>query len=66
MYLAVIGDMSGLSVRVKVNELTVNQLHLNQKVKITGIAFPEDVLDGNINRIDKQAEASSTGLQRSP
>lgn len=60
--LAVIGDMSGISVRIKVNELTVNQLKIGQKVKITGIAFPDYTLDGEINRIDKQGDSASGGL----
>lgn len=59
--LAVIGEMSGLSIRIKVNELTVNQLQLHQKVKITGIAF-SDVLTGEIERIDKQGEAANGGI----
>ncbi len=60
--LAVIGDMSGVSVKIKVNELTVNQLHLGQKVKVTGIAFPDYVLDGNISRVDRQAETGGSGI----
>lgn len=60
--LAVIGDMSGISVKIKVNELTVNQLHVGQKVKVTGIAFPDYVLDGNISRVDKQAESGGSGI----
>lgn len=64
--LAVIGDLSGLSVRIKVNELTVNQLKVGQKVKITGIAFPEHMLDGEIKRVDRQAEATGGGLPNFP
>jgi HlyD family secretion protein len=60
--LAVIGDMTGVSVRIKVNELTVNQLKLGQKVTVTGIAFPEYVLEGNISRVDRQAESSNSGI----
>lgn len=60
--LAVIGDMGGVSVRIKVNELTVNQLKVGQKVKVSGIAFPDDVLDGVINRVDRQAESASSGI----
>lgn len=60
--LAVIGDMSGISVKIKVNELTVNQLHIGQKVKVTGIAFPDYVLDGSISRVDRQAESGSSGI----
>ncbi|MBX3708434.1 MAG: efflux RND transporter periplasmic adaptor subunit [Gammaproteobacteria bacterium] len=60
--LAVIGDMKGISVKIKVNELTINQLKLGQEVKVTGIAFPDDILNGKITRIDRQGEASSGGL----
>ncbi len=60
--LAILGDMNGLSVRIKVNELIVNQLKLGQKVIVTGMAFPDDVLDGEIRKIDKQAEVANGGL----
>lgn len=60
--LAVIGDMTGLSVRIKVNELTVNQLASGQKVKVTGIAFPDDTLNGNILRVERQGESTGGGL----
>ncbi len=60
--MAVIGDMSGISVRIKVNELTVNQLRVGQKVKVTGIAFPDYVLNGNISRVDRQAESAGSGI----
>jgi HlyD family secretion protein len=59
--LAVIGDMNGVSVRIKVNELTVNQLKVGQKVVITGIAFPEDNLQGEIKRVDRQGEIANGG-----
>ncbi len=60
--LAVIGDMSGLSVRIKVNELSINQLKVKQKVKITGIAFPDDILNGEVTRVDRQGDSSGGGL----
>ncbi len=60
--LAVIGDMSGISVRIKVNELTVNQLHPGQKVKVTGIAFPDEMLVGEIKRVDRQGEIANGGM----
>lgn len=60
--LAMIGDLDGLSVHIKVNELTINQLHLGQKIKVTGVAFPEDTLIGEISRIDKQGETTNGGL----
>lgn len=60
--LAIIGDMSGLTVRVKINELTVNLLKEGQKVIVTGIAFPEYSLHGEIKRVDRQGDVSSSGL----
>lgn len=60
--LAVIGDLGGISVRIKVNELTVNQLKIGQKVTVTGIAFTEHALKGIISRVDRQGESSNGGL----
>lgn len=60
--LAMIGDMGGISINIKINELVVNQLKIGQKVKITGVAFPEDELDGVITQINRQADNSSNGL----
>lgn len=64
--LAVIGDMDGLTVRIKVNELTVNQLRVGQKVQVTGIAFPDQVLEGEIKQVDRQGESSGGGLPSFP
>jgi multidrug efflux pump subunit AcrA (membrane-fusion protein) len=60
--LSVIGDMSGLTVHIKVNELTLNQLKIGQAVKVTGIAFSDEILNGEIRRIDQQGEISNGGL----
>lgn len=60
--LAIIGDMQGLTVKIKVNELTVNQLKIGQSVKVTGIAFPEEVLEGEIKMIDHQGEVAAGGM----
>lgn len=59
--LAVIGDMSGILIRVKVNEFAINQLALNQKVRVTGVAFPNEVLMGKISHIDRQGEGAISG-----
>lgn len=59
--LAVIGDMQGIRVHVKVNELTVNELQIGQKVKVTGIAF-SDILQGEVTSVDRQGESSGGGL----
>lgn len=59
--LAILGDLSGISVRIKVNEFAINQLNVGQRVKITGVAFPDDVLIGKINHIDHQGEGMISG-----
>jgi len=60
--IAVIGDVSGLTVHVSVGELSVNQLKQGQSVKVTGMAFPDVVLDGKITAIDRQGESMQGGL----
>jgi multidrug efflux pump subunit AcrA (membrane-fusion protein) len=60
--LAIIGNMEGLRVRIKVNELNVNQLKAGQKVKVTGIAFSDFELNGKIERIDRQGDVATNGL----
>lgn len=60
--LAVIGDMAGISVKVKVNELTINQLQVGQSVKVTGLAFPDAILHGRIQTIDRQGEATNADM----
>ncbi|OGT45392.1 MAG: hypothetical protein A3E83_00170 [Gammaproteobacteria bacterium RIFCSPHIGHO2_12_FULL_41_20] len=56
--LTIIGDLHGLMIGIKVNELTVNKLHSGQKIKVTGIAFHDYSLEGEITAIDKQGEST--------
>jgi HlyD family secretion protein len=60
--LAMIGDMSGLTIHINVNEMNINQLKIGQKVKITGPAFPDLELQGSISGIDRQGEVTQGGL----
>lgn len=60
--LAMIGNMKGIKVRIKVNELIVNQLKLGQKIFITGMAFPDEKIKGSIYRINRQGETANGGL----
>jgi len=64
--LAVIGDLNGLRIHIAVNEFNVNQLKLGQKVQVTGTAFPDFTLDGEIAAIDHQAQASQGGVPMFP
>lgn len=64
--LAVIGDTTGLTIRVNVNEFNINQLKIGQKVKVTGAAFPDFVLSGEISGIDHQAQSGTNGIPSFP
>lgn len=64
--LAVIGDTTGLTVRVSVNEFTINQLKVGQPVKVSGAAFPHFILQGFISGIDRQALTNAGGMPSFP
>lgn len=53
--LVVIGDLSGLTVHSKVDEVNISKLSIGLPVQITGDAFPGVVLDGWISAISCQA-----------
>lgn len=59
--LVVIGDLSGLTIRTKVDEVSIAKLSLSQLVQVTSDAFPEIVLDGWISAISCQALGSASG-----
>ena len=59
--LVVIGDLSGLTIHTKVDEVSISKLSLNQLVQVTSDAFPDIVLDGWISAISCQALGSASG-----
>ncbi len=60
--LALIGDVSGLTIHINVNEFNVNQLNVGQKVVVTGTAFSQFNLEGHIASVDRQGQASQGGV----
>lgn len=60
--LAMIGDVSGLAIHINVNEFNINQLKVGHKVKVTGTAFPQYVLEGEIAGLDRQGQISQGGV----
>lgn len=60
--LAMIGDVSGLIIHINVNEFNINQLKAGQKVKVSGTAFSQFKLDGQISGVDRQAQTASGGV----
>ncbi|MEA5115268.1 MAG: efflux RND transporter periplasmic adaptor subunit [Geobacteraceae bacterium] len=51
-----VGDLSGLSINCKVDEVDVTRISNGQKVRVTGDAFPGEQLAGAIQGISAQAE----------
>lgn len=64
--LAMIGDVSGLTIHINVNEFNINQLKVGQKVKVTGTAFPQHVLQGSISSVDRQGQIGQSGAPLFP
>lgn len=60
--LLAIGDMSGLALHINVNEININDIKQGQQVSITGVAFPDITLHGEVKKVDVQAKPSSSGL----
>lgn len=64
--LAMIGNTQGLKVHIHVSEFNVNQLHAGQKVRVSGAAFPDFVLAGEVVAVDHQGQATAGGLPTFP
>jgi HlyD family secretion protein len=56
--LAVIGNMSGISLDIKVSEIDVLRIAKGQRVLVTGPAFPGLRLEGQVTAVDQQAVSS--------
>lgn len=60
--LLALGDLSGLKVFSRVDEVEIGRLSLNQKVRANGDAFPGIMLDGYLSHISAQA-TSGNGME---
>ncbi len=56
-----IGDLSGFSIKTKVDEVDVTKVQVGQKVYVTGDAFPGITLPGKVQTISSQAGESQGG-----
>ena len=56
-----IGDLSGLSVQVKVSEINVNRIKPGMSVIVTGDAFPDIKLKGKVMAVASQADPDQSG-----
>ncbi len=59
--LLAIGDLSGFAVSCKVDEVDVTKIKLGQKARVSGDAFPGELLDGSIYSISPHAEDGDAG-----
>lgn len=64
--LGVIGDTNSLIIHINVSEFNINQIKSGQKVKITSIAIPTMVLDGEVTNVNRQGESGSNGVPTFP
>lgn len=55
--LLAVGNLEGMTVEAKVDEVDIGKVALGQKVKVTGDAFPGVTLDGRIEHISSQAKS---------
>lgn len=60
--LVVVGDLSGYSVSVRVNEVDIDQIKVDQSAEVSFVAFPSIVLKGQVHTIDTQASTTSGEL----
>lgn len=51
-----VGDISKFIVRTKVDELDIQQVHPDQRVRITADAYPGKIMEGVVQKIATQAE----------
>ncbi len=56
-----IGDTSGLTIKVKIDEINILSIIKGQKVTVTGVGFPGITLHGYVSEVSNQASQSQSG-----
>jgi HlyD family secretion protein len=64
--IAMIGNMQGVSVNIKISEVDVEKIKKGQKAVIKGVAFPEFPLQGAIVSVGAQASTAASGSSGFP
>lgn len=64
--LTTIGNLNSLSIIIKVSEIDMGRIHIGEKVKVTGPAFPGVTLNGFVDSVDNQATSDGIGLPTFP
>lgn len=60
--IALIGDLTGISIEIEVPEIDISQIHTGMKASISGIAFGKHPLQGELVAVNAQASNTSNGL----
>jgi HlyD family secretion protein len=61
-----IGDLDVLCVKTMVDEMSVLSIRKGQKVRITGEAFPDTMLEGEVHHVSSQAAKGDGGRGEMP
>lgn len=60
--LAIVGDISGISVEIDVPEIDIDKIHTGMKAIVTGVAFGKHQLQGTLVALNAQASNSGNGV----
>lgn len=60
--IALIGDLSGISVEIDIPEIDIDKIHPGMKAAITGVALGNEALHGEVVAVNAQASATSGTL----
>ncbi len=60
--IALIGDLTGISVEIEVPEIDISQVHAGMKATVSGIAFGRHPLQGKLVAVNAQASSTNNGL----
>lgn len=60
--IALIGDLTGISIEIEVPEIDISQIHPGMHATISGIAFGQYPLKGELVAVNAQASNTSNGL----
>ncbi|KTD61210.1 efflux RND transporter periplasmic adaptor subunit [Legionella spiritensis] len=59
--IALVGDLSGISVEIDVPEIDIDKIHTGMDATITGVAMGKQVLHGKLIAVNNQASMSTGG-----
>lgn len=61
-----VGDLSGITIKIDINEVNVNQIEPGLKAIVTSVAFPGIVLHGEVVSVGSQASSQNSSIPTFP